>query len=240
MDEEWSGALNAKKNETINGSGVYVDVENLQGEAQELMSGLMFNWPETAPPPSRLTLYVRADQTELWYLWAIDQFENVEVVVKGIQHFSRDSSKNSADIAIATNAITDFVRGRISYVVVFSDDSDFISLYSAIRDEVDQTQGPTPFLWVVTDRHKSLSPNVKQFFPKKILHIVSMDANGSGPPSTPPPLQDRPTINPRPIFSPHPSRTSLLLPRDPCSPPHPHPSPPFPGATPGPTWPRPS
>ena len=142
MDEEWSGALNAKKNETINGSGVYVDVENLQGEAQELMSGLMFNWPDSAPPPSRLTLYVRADQTELWYLWALDQFENVEVVVKGIQHFSRDSSKNSADIAIATNAITDFVRGRISYVVVFSDDSDFISLYSAIRDEVDQTQGP--------------------------------------------------------------------------------------------------
>ena len=209
---------------------MYVDVENLQGEAQELMSGLMFNWPDSAPPPSRLTLYVRADQTELWYLWALDQFENVEVVVKGIQHFSRDSSKNSADIAIATNAITDFVRGRISYVVVFSDDSDFISLYSAIRDEVDQTQGPTPFLWVVTDRHKSLSPNVKQFFPKKILHIVSMDGNGSGPPPPPPPPPGQTHHQPEThILLPTPSGQAYYYPETHALPPTPTPRPRFPG-----------
>ena len=209
---------------------MYVDVENLQGEAQELMSGLMFNWPDSAPPPSRLTLYVRADQTELWYLWALDQFENVEVVVKGIQHFSRDSSKNSADIAIATNAITDFVRGRISYVVVFSDDSDFISLYSAIRDEVDQTQGPTPFLWVVTDRHKSLSPNVKQFFPKKILHIVSMDGNGSGPPLHPPTPPGQTHHQPEThILLPTPPGQAYYYPETHALPPTPTPRPRFPG-----------
>ena len=191
--------LNIKKNKASTGSGVYIDVENLQGEAQDLISSLMFNWPHPAPPPSRLTLYVRADQVELWRLWAVDQFSNVQVIVKGIQHFSRDSSKNSADIAIATNAIADFVRSRIAHVVVLSDDSDFISLYASIHDEVDQNEGATPFLWVVTDRHKSLSANVKQFVPRNILHVISADVRSPKSPPPPPPLRARAPISRRPV-----------------------------------------
>ena len=191
--------LNIKRNKASTGSGVYIDVENLQGEAQDLISSLMFNWPHPAPPPSRLTLYVRADQVELWRLWAVDQFNTVQVIVKGIQHFSRDSSKNSADIAIATNAIADFVRGRIAHVVVLSDDSDFISLYASIHDEVDQNEGATPFLWVVTDRHKSLSPNVKQFVPRNILHVISADVRSPKSPPPPPPLRARAPISRRPV-----------------------------------------
>ena len=176
-----------KANKGPGGSGVYIDVENLQEDAQTLISSLMFNWPDAAPAPSRITLYVRADQVELWRLWTVDQFAGVQVLVKGIQHFSRDSSKNSADIAMATNAIADFVRGRIGHIVVFSDDSDFISLYAAIRDEVDGSRGPIPFLWAVTDRHKSLSANVKQFFPRDLLHIVSADHRSSRSRPSPPP-----------------------------------------------------
>ena len=185
-------------NKGAKGSGVYIDVENLQEDAQVLISSLMFNWPDAAPPPSRMTLYVRADQAELWRLWTVDQFGSVQVTVKGIQHFSRDSSKNSADIAIATNAIADFVRGRIAHIVVFSDDSDFISLYAAIRDEVEQRRGSTPFLWAVTNRHKSLSANVKQFFPRRLLHVVSANYRSPKPPPLPP-LQTRSAVSRRPV-----------------------------------------
>ena len=199
--------LNFKSNKGPKGSGVYIDVENLQEDAQTLISSLMFNWPNAAPAPSRMTLYVRADQVELWRLWTVDQFGDVQVLVKGIQHFSRDSSKNSADIAMATNAIADLVRGRIGHIVVFSDDSDFISLYAAIRDEVDGSRDRIPFLWAVTDRHKSLSVNVKQFFPRNLLYVVSADYRPPKAHSSPP-LKTRSSVprrSPRPASAPSPS-----------------------------------
>ena len=79
------------------------------------------------------------------------KFSNMKIVVNGTQHFSMSSTKNSADIAMATNAIADLVFGRISHVVMFSDDSDFISLYAAIRDDpgIGFPDGRVPFLWVV-------------------------------------------------------------------------------------------
>ena len=156
------------------GSGLYVDVENLQSDGQQLIETLVKDWPETTPRPSRLTLYVKADTVELWRLWAMGHFEYLEVAVKGIQHFAY-ASKNSADIAIATNAMADFVCGRVSHVVVFSDDSDFISLYIAMRDEIDQAQKYVPFLWVVTDRQHSLSATIKRFFPSDKLHVVAVE-----------------------------------------------------------------
>ena len=222
--------LNYRNNKGSKGSGVYIDVENLQEDAQTLISSLMYSWPDAAPAPSRMTLYVRADQVELWRLWAVDQFGGVQVLVKGIQHFSRDSSKNSADIAMATNAIADFVRGRIGHIVVFSDASDFISLYAAIRDEEDGSRGPTPFLWAVTDRHKSLSANVKQFFPRDLLHVVTADSRSS---RAHPPLRSRPSpsrrpARPTPAPSPQPSISQ--------APPTPPPFSPAPLAAQGSPW----
>ena len=144
-----------------------------------MIQNLVSNWPTSAPMPSRLTLYVRADQTELWRLWASSQFRDLEVVVHGTQHFSMNSSKNSADIAIATNAMADLILKRITHVTVFSDDSDFISLYAAIRDEPDipLADGRVPFLWVVTDREGSLSTTVRQFFPPDQLHTVAVEGS---------------------------------------------------------------
>ena len=161
-----------------NGSGLYVDVENLQADSQQLIQSLIDNWPEIAPYPSRLVVYVRADLVDLWQLWARSQFGIVEVVVKGVQHFSASLSKNSADIAIATTAMADFVLRRVSHVGVFSDDSDFISLFGAIREELNQPQYnkiKVPFLWVVTDRPTSLSATVSQFFPHEHLHVVKVE-----------------------------------------------------------------
>ena len=125
-------------------------MENLQTEGQSMVQNLIENWPDKAPTVTRLALFVRADQTELWRLWATSQFPNIEVVVHGTQHFSMSSTKNSADIAIATSAMADLLLQRVSHVVVFSDDSDFISLYIAIRNEsgISRDDSKAPFLWV--------------------------------------------------------------------------------------------
>lgn len=163
------------------GSGLYIDVENLRSDGQRLIKALFDNWPSVAPAPVRLALYVRADLVELWRLWATSQFRGLTVDVRGIQHFSTYSSKNSADIAIATNAMADLLLGRIGHVVVLSDDSDFISLYVSIRDEMNQSQsetGKVPFLWVVTDRVDSVSSTVKQYFPLEQLHVLGTGSAG--------------------------------------------------------------
>ena len=146
-----------------------------------LIRSLVNNWPDKAPAPSRLTLYVQADQVELWLLWAASRFSDMDVVVKGTQHFSMSSTKNSADIAIATNAMADLIAGRVAHVVVLSDDSDFISLYAAIRDDPDipVADGTVPFLWIVTDRKGSLSTTVKKFFPPDRLHVIALNSNGT-------------------------------------------------------------
>ena len=161
------------------GSGLYIDAENLLAEGQDLVEALISNWPHGIPALSRLTLYVRADWMEMWNLWATSRFPTLHVSVRGIQHFSFGSSKNSADIAIATAAVADLLLGRISHVVVMSDDRAFISLYLPIRDELGESQdtiGKVPFLWVITGRQHSVSETVKQFFPPDLLHVLSVDA----------------------------------------------------------------
>ena len=99
--------LDGNKREGTGRSGLYVDVENLKADGRAMVQGLIENWPDKAPRPSRRSLYVRADQVDLWRLWAASRFTDLEVKVNGTQHFSLSSSKNSADIAIATNAIAD-------------------------------------------------------------------------------------------------------------------------------------
>ena len=169
--------MDEHQGESSRGSGLYVDVENLQSHGQAVIQSLVEHWPDKAPAPSRLTLYVRANQVELWRLWAASRFSDLEVVVKGTQHFSMTSTKNSADIAIATNAMADLIAGRVAHVALLSDDSDFISLYGAVRDEpeIPLSDGKVPFLWIVTDREGSLSTTVKQFFPYDELHVVSIE-----------------------------------------------------------------
>ena len=156
-------------------TGLYVDVENLHTEGQALIQGLIDDWPDNTPPPSHLNLYVHADQTELWRLWASSRFKNMEVRTHGTQHFSCSSSKNSADMAIVAHAMADLSLRRITHVAVLSNDSDFISLYTAIRDDPDipDSEGRVPFLWVITGRNSSLSPNVKRYFPPEAIHIAT-------------------------------------------------------------------
>ena len=166
------------------GSGIYVDVENLQGikGTQDFIKSLLKTWPKTAPDPTHLNVYVKADQALLWDMWAESQFPHLTVAAKGIQHFSNNQAKNSADIAMAIDAISDILLGRISYVAVVSDDSDFISLYAKLRDEqgrIGYAPGKVPFLWVLTDRSKTRSSTIKDYFPNEHIHVVSFSSRAS-------------------------------------------------------------
>lgn len=156
--------------------GLYIDAENLLDDAQGLVKSLIDEWPsEKAPFPTKVTLYVRADTVELWNAWTVIIGQGIEFEVKGIQHFTRQQSKNSADIAIALDAFCDFVRHKVSHVAVLSDDSDFISLFAKIRTEtssVSTEKDGIPFLWIMTDRDGTKTPNVQRFFPKEYVHLI--------------------------------------------------------------------
>ncbi len=164
------------------GTALYVDTENLQGSAQRLIENTIEEWPEGTPPPIRLNLYVQADRVSLWDIWANGRFPQLIVTVRGIQHFSNRQSKNSADIAIAIDAIADYVNGVAQFVAVMSDDSDFIPLYAKLKE---LHEGRAPFLWMVTDRAKTRSTTIRDYFPNDHIHVVqipkpSQSMNGGG------------------------------------------------------------
>ena len=172
------------QSEASQSSGLYIDVDNLQSDAQELIGSLVGDWPDRVPQLSKIVLYVRADLVALWEMWSLTLAPNMEVEVKGVQHFSLQGSKNSADIAIAVDAVIDLVRGRISHVAVFSDDSDFMALFAKVKAETKQTQEASnrvPFLWILTDRPGTKTPNIRQFFPPEYLHVVRMPSQPQRP-----------------------------------------------------------
>lgn len=158
-------------------TGIYADIQNLQEIARDVLLSLIRYWPERMPAPGKLNLYVRADHVHLWRVWATEAFTGIDVTVKGVQHYSLAATKNAADMAIAVDAISDFNHQRISHVAVVSDDSDFISLYAKLVEEVIMTrdelpQGEVPFLWVLTDRMDTKSTLLQDFFPEKYVHVV--------------------------------------------------------------------
>ena len=163
-------------------TGLYVDIENLQEDAKSLVGALLDSWPRSFPRPGLVTLYVPADQAELWRMWGITRFKEATIRVRGIQRFAGHLSKNSADLAIATDAVSDFVRDRVGHVAVFSDDSDFMSLYVKIREESGEGKtGETPFLWVLTDRRGTKSLNIRRYFPSEHIFVVkSVGYQGGG------------------------------------------------------------
>ena len=158
-------------------TGIYADIQNLQEMAKDVLLLLIHRWPRSLPKPSKLNLYVRADHAHLWQVWASDAFRELQVTVKGVQHYSLAATKNAADMAIAVDAISDFNHSRVSHVAVVSDASDFISLYAKLAEEVitlkTLEQGdPVPFLWVLTDRVDTKSSLLQEFFPERYVHVV--------------------------------------------------------------------
>ena len=182
------------KEAAAEGSGLYVDVENLHADGQVLIQRLIEDWPDQVPALWRLTLYVKADQVELWRLWAISRFAGLEVVVNGTQHFSMSATKNSADIAIATNAMADLVLRRVfprrGFSATTATSFPFTSP-SGTNRPFRRRSGRSPFLWVVTDRESSVSSTVKPVLPRLTkMHLVSADGKDHAQPpeaTVPPP-----------------------------------------------------
>ena len=74
-------------------STLYVDVENLQEIAKQIIISAINNWPADFPKPNIINLYVRADQTQLWNIWANHNIPSIEVKVAGVQHYTLVGSK---------------------------------------------------------------------------------------------------------------------------------------------------
>lgn len=158
-------------------TGLYVDVENLKDDAHDIVSAMLKEWPlEKVPIPSLVNLYVPADTVELWKIWASDFSTTIQFNVCGIQHYTVGHSKNSADLNIAVDALADLFKGRVNHVAVCSDDSDFISLIAKIRDEDCAGSFPSKseakFLWILTGRTGTKTPNLDRFLPERFLHVM--------------------------------------------------------------------
>lgn len=163
--------VNGEPDASGSGCTLYVDVENLGGSAraQKVIVQVVVDWATKCPnndfpAPSGLALYVKADKVELWKTWANAQFESVQRQdFRGVQHFTKEASKNSADIAMVADVVADFATGRATHIAVLSNDSDFGALFVKIREMARQANSPTvPFLWI-TASGSGLSPEVKQF-----------------------------------------------------------------------------
>ena len=156
-------------------SALYVDVDNLRDGAQAVMEDLIRNWPSSIPSAGRLCLYVRAENLDLWEMWAKSQFPSLAVVVKGIQHYSFHPSKNAADMSIAMDALSDMMLRRANWVVVLSDDSDFIGLYAKVKEIHEESGGDgrkAPFTWVLTDRKDTRSGTIRDYFPNDHVYTI--------------------------------------------------------------------
>ncbi len=162
-------------------STLYVDVENLQGAAKLAIVSAVEHWPDGFPVLKRLRLYVEADHTELWRLWAVHNLAAIETTLKGVQHFTQEGSKNSADIALALDVLADLLRGRTTHVAILSDDSDFATLFAIVKQEVAPTENSkVPFKWLMTDRPGTRSPILADFFPAEYVHTVACAVGAPG------------------------------------------------------------
>ena len=154
--------------------GLYVDVENLLDIAREAILSIIEDWPDEVPEPTTLRLYTRADQTELWQIWTTNKFPSLDVQIKGVQHFTAKGSKNSADISLALDALADLLQDRASHIAIFSDDSDFATLFLKIKYELRTKENQKlPFTWFVTNRSDTLSQALTDFLPSEYFHVIT-------------------------------------------------------------------
>ena len=164
------------------GSAIYVDTENLRDSdhAQGLVSDIVANWPGDRPPLRSLSLYVRADKAASWEMWTEASYPDLRVRIRGVQHFSSQKAKNSADLAITADAVADLVTGQTNLVAVVSNDSDFGALFVKIR-ELARSVGAeqTPFLWITSPEAGGLSSELERFIPEIMRWDLSQVPNAA-------------------------------------------------------------
>jgi len=151
---------------------LYVDVENLLDKAQQVITSTIEEWPSEFPKPNILQLYVDADQTHVWEIWASHKFPSINTRVNGVQRYS-SVTKNSADMSLITNALADQLKGRTSHTAILSDDSDYIALFTALMKEIPRNdKNDVPFIWFITDRPDTHSRTLNSFIPPQYLRCI--------------------------------------------------------------------
>ena len=158
-------------------AGVYVDIENLKSteHSRSVIETVVRDWPDQLAPIRRLRLYAPADKAGLWKTWAAARFPDLDVNVRGIQHFTRTSSKNSADLAIVADAVDDFRTGAASHIAVVSNDSDFGALLIKIEELAAGAGQPNqpPFLWINLPGAGGLSKEIEDFVPEPLRWTIT-------------------------------------------------------------------
>ena len=204
------------------GSAVYVDTENLQDNdrARDIVAQVIGNWPDACPPLAGLSLYVRADKTAMWQLWADAEYPALCVRVRGVQHFTNNKAKNSADLAITADAIGDLATGQAATIAVVSNDSDFGALFIKVK-ELASAAGPeqTPFLWITTaDGSSGISPEIARFIPERLRWDLSAAPTAAATAASPEPEtapQPAASTAPTPAKAPPPAETPAPPPASP-------------------------
>ncbi len=152
------------------GAAIYVDTENLREPdlAQDVIAQTVADWPAEYPPVGSLSLYVRADKVALWRMWVEATYPELARRVRGVQHFSREMAKNSADLAITADAIGDLAARQASYIAVISNDSDFGALFVKVREMASERGWDhSPFLWVTAPAGGGVSLEIERFIPDR-------------------------------------------------------------------------
>ena len=110
-------------------------------------------------------------------MWAEATYPNLRVRVRGVQHFTNNKAKNSADLAITADAVADLVTGQATAVAVVSNDSDFGALFVKVK-ELARSVGveQTPFLWITSPEAGGLSPELERFIPDGLRWDLSDSA----------------------------------------------------------------
>jgi hypothetical protein len=98
---------------------------------------------------------------------------SLEIHIKGVQHYVLNGSKNSADIVLALDVFADLLKRKTTHVAVMSDDSDYASLFAAIKQENIVTENSKiPFKWLMTNRLGTRSQLLTDFFPAEYIHTI--------------------------------------------------------------------
>lgn len=176
------------------GAAIYVDTENLRDSdhAQNIVAQIIADWPGPLPLGG-VSLYVRADKIAVWEMWAESSYPDLRVRVRGVQHFSNNRAKNSADLAITADAVADLVTNQAAAVAVASNDSDFGALFVKVK-ELARSVGmeQTPFLWITSPEAGGLSSEMERFIPD------AMRWDLSAAPAVPAAAVDQPAPKPLP------------------------------------------
>lgn len=147
-------------------AGIYIDVENLgsdEGVAKNIVRYALANWDLDLPPITSISLYgcLNRSMWEASIKGIVSELQGrrgpfagfepaIQVLHK--EFYSRNSGKNTSDIALALDACEDMLSGKVGFVAVVSNDSDFFPLHDKANSLKESPSPNFPHLRLDTRR----------------------------------------------------------------------------------------